>query len=394
MAAATKKSAVLIALTQAATALPSFAAAGEVETGYLFSEYREQDIPGSRTAIGRDESRYEIQSHLFNIVAPLETSSVSLDLTYETMSGASPWYVTPGTDGKPVQVMSGASIREERVDIQGKWSKPVKGVLVGLSAGYSTEDDYEAVNGGLEVEFENASKALTWSGGVGYSNDKLEPTEGGSTRFPSRITEADRESWKLYGGTALVIDANTVVQGSVSYTDSSGYLSDPYKQAWIQSFSNVVSDSRPDGRRSFAFTARLRHKVEAANAALHIDYRFHDDDWEIQSHTLEASWYQRLSDTWTLTPAIRWYSQGQAFFYEPYYAAPRSDGFASSDYRLSPFGALSGRIDVSKAIGAWNIAAGFEYYQADERFALKEVEVENPGLVEYTSLQFRVRRVF
>ena len=394
MAAATNKSLALIALTQAAMALPSVASAEGVEVGYLFSEYREQDISGSRTATGRDESRYDIQSHLFKIVAPLEASSVNLDLTYETMSGASPWYVTPGTDGKPVQVMSGASIREERVDIQGKWSKPIKDVLVGLTAGYSTEDDYEAVNGGIEFEIENESKTLTWSGGIGYSDDKLDPTEGGSTRFPTRITEADRQTWTLYGGAALVIDANTVVQGSLSYSDADGYLSDPYKLAWIQSFSNVVNDSRPDGRKSVAIGARLRHKVEAANAALHVDYRFHDDDWEMQSHTLEAAWYQRLGDSWTLTPTIRWYSQSQAFFYEPYYAAPRADGFASSDYRLSPFGALSGRIDVSKAIGAWNVAAGVEYYQADKRFALENVGTANPGLVEYTSLQIRVRRVF
>lgn len=394
MAAVTKKSAALIALTQAAIALPSISFAQGVEVGYLFSEYREQDIPGSRTATGRDESRYDIQSHLFNIVAPLEASSVNLDLTYETMSGASPWFVTPGADGTPVQVMSGASIREERVDIQGKWSKPIKDVLVGVSAGYSTEDDYEAVSGGLELELVNDSKTITWSGGLGYSNDKMEPTEGGSTRFPTRITEADRESWTMYGGAALVVNANTVVQGSLSYSHSDGFLSDPYKLAWIQSISNTVNDSRPDGRQAVAFTARLRHKVVAANAALHLNYRFHDDDWDIQSHTLEASWYQRLSNSWAVTPTIRWYSQSQAFFYEPFYAAPRADGFASSDYRLAPFGALSGRIDVSKAIGNWNIATGFEYYEADERFALKSVEVENPGLVEYMSVQLRVRRVF
>jgi len=394
VAAAIKKSAALLALTQAAIAVPSVAAGEGIEAGYLFSEYREQDIAGSRTATGRDESRYDIQSHLFKIVAPLESSVVNVDLTYETMSGASPWYVTPDADGKPVQVMSGASINEERVDLQAQWSKPIKNVLVGLTGGYSTEDDYEAINGGVELEFENPSKTLTWRGGLGYSSDKLDPTEGGSTRFPLRISSADRDSWTMYGGVSLVVNPMTVVQASVSYSDSDGYLSDPYKQAWIQSISNVVADSRPDGKRAVAFTTRLRHKIEPLNAAVHVDYRFHDDDWDIQSHTVEAAWYQRLNETWTVTPALRWYSQSQAFFYEPYYATARTDGFASSDYRLSPFGALSGRVDVAKAIGAWNIAAGVEYYKADERFALKQVDVENPGIVEYTSLQLRVRRVF
>ena len=196
MAAAIKKSAALLALTQAAIAVPSVAAGEGIEAGYLFSEYREQDIAGSRTATGRDESRYDIQSHLFKIVAPLESSVVNVDLTYETMSGASPWYVTPDADGKPVQVMSGASINEERVDLQAQWSKPIKNVLVGLTGGYSTEDDYEAINGGVELEFENPSKTLTWRGGLGYSSDKLDPTDADQQRR-SRLVD---DVWRRIAG--------------------------------------------------------------------------------------------------------------------------------------------------------------------------------------------------
>lgn len=392
--AATKQSAALLALTQAALALPcAQAAAAEAEgmqLGYLYSAYREADIKASRTATGRDEARYDIDSHLFKLVVPFAESTFNADLTYETMSGASPWYVTPGVDGRPVQVMSGASIREERIDIQSSWSMPVKRAQLALSAGYSNEDDYEAISGGLEMQLENASRTLTWSGGVGYSSDTLEPTDGGSLRFANRIVEADKSTWNLYGGVALVVNARTVIQGSVSYADHDGFLSDPYKQAWIQSFANVVNDSRPDGRRAVAVSARLRHKFEAINAALHVDYRFHDDDWEIQSHTLEVSLHQQLGQSWSLVPMLRWYSQSQAFFYDAYYAAPRADGFASSDYRLSPFGALSARLDLTKTLGAWTIATGFEYYKADSSYALEGVNVESPGLVQYMGAQLRL----
>ena len=60
------------------------------------------------------------------------------------------------------------------------------------------------------------------------------------------------------------------------------------------------------------------------------------------SHTFELAWYQTLFDRLLIVPSVRYYSQGQADFYAPFCAAPRRDGFRSSDYRLSAFGATRG----------------------------------------------------
>lgn len=378
----------LLALTQAALALPGVAAA-EVQTDYLFSYYDEQDIPRAQLAQGATAERYEIKSHLFRAVTSLDEQTLGLNLTYESMSGASPWYVQPqpGT-GRPLQAMSGASIREERIDVQGTWSRPVAPNLqTALSAGYSDEDDYRAINGGIELELEDAERGLTLTGGVGYSADELEPTQG---VFPTGTRKDDKDTLTVYGGGALVLDAATVAQLSVNYQRGDGYLSDPYKQAWIEGESNTVQDSRPDGRQSWAVTGKLRHHLAGPNAALHLDYRYYHDDWEIDAHTLEFAWHQALPGSWRLSPSVRWYSQSQAFFYAPYYQTRRSDGFASSDYRLSPYGAVSGRLDLNKAFGGLTLGLGAEYYQADADYALEDVDVENPGLVEYVSYQARV----
>jgi len=379
----------LAALTQAALALPTVAGAAGVQTDYLFNLYQEKDAPASQVVEGSRE-RYEIQSHLFRVVAPHGDQTLSVNLTYETMSGASPWYIRPdATTGKPLLVMSGASIKEERTAIRGTWSTPLLGGLTALSLGYSNEDDYSAISGGVEFEYGDEDKALTYSGGFGFSSDTIEPVEG--LRSPEVGGKDDKTSLNVYGGVSYVLNPATVVQGSVSYQWHDGYLDDPYKRAWITSIPNFVRDSRPDGRQAWAFNAKLRHHVANANAAVHVDYRFFRDDWEIEAHTLEVAWHQVLADSWRVSPALRWYSQSQAFFYAPFYENARSDGFASSDYRLSPFGAISARVDVIKTLGdALSLGGGVEFYKADADYALKSVDVANPGLIEYLGYTARL----
>lgn len=388
------KSVALAALTQAALALPGIAGAAEgstVQTDYLYSHYDEAKLSAGRSASGESQSRYQIDSHLFRVSTALDDNNLGLDLTYETLSGASPWFILPDANGKPVQVMSGASIKEQRIDLQGSWNRPLDVLLEGLDAsatlGYSTEDDYRSLSGGAELGFTPATGALTYTGGFSYSSDELDPTRGASS--PNVIDHASKRTLSLYGGVAWVLTPDTVVQGSLSYLNHDGYLSDPYKLAYLADTAGTTADERPGGRIAWAFTTRLRQYVASLNGALHLDYRWYHDDWKIESHTVDLAWYQTLPGDWQLTPSLRWYSQSQAFFYAPYYGSERSDGFASSDYRLSPFGALSGRLAVSKRFGGWLLGAGVEHYEAKASYALGEVELENPGLVKFTSVDLR-----
>lgn len=391
---AAPKSAALLALTQAALALPGFAAADDNPTqlDYLYSRYDEAKLPASHSASGRSSERFSIDSHVFRAASALGDNNLGVDLSYETLSGASPWFIVPGANGKPVQVMSGASIREERKAVQASANRSLSALLTGLdgtvTAGFSQENDYRAISGGGELGWTPTGSALSVVGGVSYSGDTLHPTRGASS--PDVIDRASRRTLGLYGGLSWVLTPDTVVQGSLSYLNNDGYLSDPYKLAYLAGPATTTHDERPDGRIGWALTGRLRQYVPAMQGALHVDYRWYHDDWQIESHTVDMAWYQNLPGDWQLTPSLRWYSQSQAFFYAPYYVNERADGFASSDYRLSPFGALSGRLAVSKHWGGWQLGAGVEHYQAKGSYAVGNVRQENPALVRYTSFDLRL----
>ena len=381
----------LSALTAAALALPGVARA-EVQTDYFYSHYQEGDLAADRSASGKSQERYHVDTQMFRLAGtPFAAEQVAqLDVTYETMSGASPWWVQPDANGKPVQVMSGASIRDHRVDTELSYGLPLGGLDWGFRAGYSAERDYKALHTGVETQFTPEDKMYTLSGGVGYSSDKVEPTDGGSALYPTRIRSDNRKALTAYGGISWVLDAQTTMQTAVSYSRESGFLSDPYKEAFIVSIASPVADSRPDGRQSWAFTAKLRHYFVSLDAALHADVRYYHDDWRVESHTVELTWDQTIGDGWRVSPGVRWYSQSQTFFYQPYYNDFRGDGFASSDYRLSPYGAISGRVDVRKTLGQWQLGGGVEYYDASGNYAIRRVGTENPGLLQYWSANLRV----
>jgi len=387
------------ALTAAAMALPGLAGAqapaidaAGTQVDYLFSHYREADISGGRTASGESSERYEINTHSFRVMSPLGERTLGVDLMYETLSGASPWFVQPGSDGKPLQVMSRPTIDEDRIDVSANLRSPLSETLaLNLGGGLSDENDYRSLYGSVGVELNPDRGPLTLSASIGYASDSLEPTQG--TTATSTLDE-DKRSLRLNAGASYILNRVTVVQGSVGYQDHSGFLSDPYKAAFIESISGTVFDSRPDGRRSHHVLAGIRHFVEPLQGALHADYRYYRDDWEIHSHTVELTWHQTLPDSWRVSPGVRWYSQSEAFFYAPYYGTARADGFASSDYRLSPSGALSFRLDVNKRWNGWAFGAGVEHYDSKGSYAAGSVRVENPGLVSYTALNARIAFAF
>ncbi len=379
----------LQALTAAALALPGLASAQtDYQADYLYSQYREGELPAARAASGERSDRYEIDTHMIRVAGERDEQSLTATVLYETMSGASPWWVQPGTDGRPVQVMSGASIREERVDLDATVTTPVRGAEVGASLGYSHENDYEAVNGGIEAEFTPETGQQTYSLGLGYSYDRIKPTVGASST--DVIDEADRDSLTLYGGSTWVLNTRTLIQGALSFSLQDGYLSDPYKRAFLTEVASTVRDSRPENRRQWSVSTRFRHFVPAVGGAVHVDYRFFRDDWRIEAHTLALAWHQVVGDDLRISPSLRWYSQSQAYFYAPFYSSLRADGLASSDYRLSPYGALSFRLDVRKIIDAWILGGGLEWYEASGDYAIGSVKVENPGLVDYLNVTVRL----
>lgn len=392
-----KPSATLLALSAAAAALPAYtpnamaAPEWEANAGYRFSYYRESDLPAAATN-GLDGERMEVLTQQAHLQVPInEGWDYSVDAVLDTISGASPWFIVPGDDGRPIQIMSGATIDDQRYAVQGSLRQHHAGGRRAVRLGLSKEDDYLALSGGVEAEWDFNQQSHVLAAGLGWSHDELEPTDGASAEFPDRIGKADKDSLTAFAGYTHAFDKVTVGQLGVAWTHGDGYLTDPYKRVYVAGA--ILPETRPDTRDAFAVTARLRHYLRALDAAVHLDLRYFADDWGVGSDTLEASWVQKLPNQWRLTPSLRWYQQGKADFYRPYFTVERSDGHYSSDPRLSAYGAVSGRLSLSREWQQWSFALAVEGYRSEADYALRDVDSESPGLVEFgvVSLAFSYR---
>src|SRR5210317_1983486 len=118
-----EKNPALLALTSSALLLPAYqgvradAPPEFVELGMRYSKYEEDNTQGSKT-FGGSSQRYDIDAAQFHLLAPVADNwAVAVDVQWEDMSGASPWFVGQSLDGGPKVIMSGASIEDTRTEV-------------------------------------------------------------------------------------------------------------------------------------------------------------------------------------------------------------------------------------------------------------------------------------
>ncbi|MBL4580940.1 MAG: DUF3570 domain-containing protein [Gammaproteobacteria bacterium] len=373
----------IIALSSTALALPGIALADAPPTqstiSYKLSNYQEDDLARSEAPLGELE-RYDIDVHQFQLISPLGRKlSVQVSASYESLSGASPWFTSRGLDGEPIVNLSGPSgISDRRSELSvGSRYYLDNGSFAG-NIGYSEENDYRSVYFGLNGERHYNNDLTTVSAGLSYSSDKIFPTDAA---LFNRVEEDDKQSTSLFVSVSQIINQVSSFQSTLSVTELSGFLSDPYK----------LRDIRPDDKTQIAWSNSYRRFFVSANAALHVNYRYYHDDFGISSHTSDLSWHQNLGRDFQLVPTLRYYSQSAANFFTNVddFLKPTSE-YQSSDYRLSSFGAISGGFSVIADMGSWKTTITIERYLANDKYSAFEVSKPSTALIKYNRVSLGI----
>jgi hypothetical protein len=302
--------------------------------------------------------------------------TASVNIVRDVISGASPRYNRANNQAQVKQILSGASIVEQRDAISGNLTYFFDKASLGFGGGFSRENDYTSryfnVNGSVDLN----NKLTTLNFGASAAFDVIEPTgrdiiepDGQGDFKNTKIRSKTGQQYLL--GISQVIDKDSVIQSNITFGYQKGYLSDPYKLVFFAD-EGLNPDVRPREKFQWAWlTQYVRHFQQFNSAALHADYRFYTDDWGINAHTVELSWHQPIAAGWQIIPRFRYYSQDQADFYKSFYGAGEQAQVAqvySSDYRLAGFGALSGGVKISKeftqlkGLSQLKFQTGIEYY--------------------------------
>jgi hypothetical protein len=370
-------------------------------------------VPFASTAGNQPYTQTLPNGEVVSGASPLATGTVKLDrnLNPVSLDAEGNQLIDPRT----VLVLSMASPETRR---QGDFRLGYEwdAAALNLGGGLSRENDYESTYGNANGRFDFNQKLTSLKWGAGYTSSKVSANLDHDTlgyvtslayadqiqfRDNRRILQGNRDDWTSNLGLTQVLSKNTLADFNVGYTNSNGFLENPYKAVTvifvdperispdpnvpIQGNLRSLTEQRPNLRNQLAFGGKLVQYIGPVDAALHLNYKFSLDDWGISSNTFEGDWVQPLGSGWTITPYIRYYSQSSANFYNPYlvsnqaftkvlvddngepqvirYDPQKLPKDFSSDYRLSSFGSLSGGVMLNKKF-ARGIAleAGFEYY--------------------------------
>ncbi|MGR9054224.1 MAG: DUF3570 domain-containing protein [Gammaproteobacteria bacterium] len=317
------------------------------------------------------ESNRRMTADVFNgaLAAPIGKSmTASVNLVRDTLSGASPMFNLKDADGKPRQILSGASIREQRDAVGGNltyfWDK----AALSVGGGFSNEHDYMSRYANTNLSWDFNDKTTTLNLGASVSFDEVFPTGFNYNKY--------KTSQQYLIGVSQILDQNSVVKSNLTFGYHKGFLSDPYKLVFFDG-GGLQADTRPGSRFQWSWlTQYVRYFKNANDAALHLDYRFYTDDWDINAHTFEASWHQPIVDDWMIIPRFRYYSQDRARFYAPYFGADNGADVFSSDYRLAGFGAISGGVKLTKEllqigkVTSLKFQAAIDYYDRKSSYQL------------------------
>lgn len=395
---------VLKSLTSVALALPGVnTLADQIATDTSISlrhyQYGEDSLPSNLAAAGRDIDRYDIDTTYLKIVTPVN-SDVDFSFTYqtETMTGASPWYVSDYGDGVIKQVMTGASIEEDR-DFYSATTRIQRDLRqFGLTLSKSTENDYDSNTMGVSYQKESEDRQQTYTVGFEISDDEINAVQKGNGLFENlglvRVQGESKKTKSVFLDYSWIIDKNSIAKVAFGYSDNSGYLSDPYKIIFNPIAGVIESDSRPDSKKQKTASFKYRHFLPSYSSALHFNALYYEDDWNITSYTLETAWYYNVSDQLQIAPSYRYYAQADSFFYRNVYQEERADGYYSTDYRLSSYGATTIGLTGVYSLDKIRFTLSYERYNSDFSKGLDNDEPANVGLVDFDTVGFGMDYIF
>lgn len=330
---------------------------------------------------------------------------LSLSLTADTLTGASASGAialdTPQTftspSGRAVYTTPGGEVPlddtflDTRFALNAGWTQPLARLYT-LSAGasFSTEYDYTHIGANLSLARDFNKRNTTVSAGVAWSQDDVDPVGGAPVPLSQMLDVGNLSNKKdsdskdvldLLLGVTQVLSRNTVVRLNYSYSQSSGYLNDPYKilsvvdpltgdtilraPGTLGPTGLYVYESRPDSRAKHSLYAEMKHAFGAR--VLYTSYRFMTDDWGIQSHTGELKLRWPIGASSYVEPLLRYYMQSEADFYRASLVQGQPlPTEASADFRLGDFDAVTAGVKFGhRTAGDNEWSVRLEYYQQD-----------------------------
>ncbi len=176
------------------------------------------------------------------------------------------------------------------------------------------------------------------------------------------VDDKTRNTFALSLSFSQILNKNAQISFFADFIQQDGWLSSPLQRVYFgdrdnyyignpQSIPNYTLSSNkdvfqladdierlPDSRVKIPIGMRFNYYINEIFVA-RTYYRYYTDNWGITSHTAEIEIPIKISDSFTLYPSYRYYTQTAADYFAPYEGNISTQEFYTSDYDLSDFDA-------------------------------------------------------
>lgn len=356
----------------AATLLASMATYAEDYVSFEYLQYDENNNKTSVSAPSIEINKDFGVDYTLNVSLVVDAVSGATQTYYDAASGASAIDSRAlGIDANDVKF---GNIEYDDKRVAGSVSFTTRfanrdELILGFNR--SSESDFYSNEASAEyMHYLDDSKNQSVSFGVSYMANEIlvrcdntgvgrcDAVSGGSQRETADVINTQLSFHQ-------VLDSTSYAKVAFFYIKEDGYLTNPYLNVVRNNngtSADIVGENRPDSKDAFGISLKYA-KAFNDEFALQTYYRYYNDDWEIDSHTIDTDLYYEPNSDWVIKLGLRYYMQSQASFYkfeDDYFT---NQEFASSDYRLSDFDAITYKTDFEyKFSDTFSYNVSLNYY--------------------------------
>ncbi len=313
---------ILACSNQATAAVPTAAELDDVFVIKLLAyEQEDSNGKGGNPNLSEDATIYEGIALLKRRVS--DTDLLKVQGLWDQVTAAS------YDDAKnKAEIVSGATgYNPGRWGVDVGWTHEMALFDLSLNAGYGQEFAYRAHNMGFGLSRTLAEGSTQFTLDFQSFNDVIRVIRWDGTQEPN-----DRRKTRTTNiGLVQTLTPLSALNIGWSHTEQSGFLATSFNSVLVGE--DRLYESVPDTRRRDALSIRYKHALN--EDVIQLGYGLYQDDWGIDSSTLELRYIYAVSEMITLEPHYRFYTQTAADFFAQTFES--SDDFMTSDPDLGAF---------------------------------------------------------
>lgn len=246
-------------------------------------------------------------------------------------------YTSASSDKIDLQANSSASSQDIRFypSIGYTIENEEKGKTLGFGLSSSTEFDYQSFGGSVSFAKKTKDKNGEFTAKLQAFLDQVKLIEPIELRASGGYGSAGRNTFAGSFSYSQIINKNLQVMFIADLIAQQGYLSLPFHRVYFTDDS-VHQEKLPDTRLKIPLAIRASYFF-GDNIIIRAYYRYYSDDWKLTSHTADLEIPVKLSQSFSLSPFYRYYTQTAIKYFDAYKQHSAADQYYTSNYDLSGF---------------------------------------------------------